>query len=130
MRILRALVILVLTSTVLLCVAVYLLAFWPLRDKHPLPTMPTDAGLVITGARIYPAPDAPAIVNGTIVAQGGKITAVGTNVAIPAGAKIIACHGCIVTAGFWNAHVHFTQRKWSGRNGSPRRSFSPRWRTC
>ena len=81
--------------------------------------MPTDAGLVITGARIYPAPDAPAIVNGTIVAQGGKITAVGTNVAIPAGAKIIACHGCIVTAGFWNAHVHFTQRKWSGAEWKP-----------
>jgi imidazolonepropionase-like amidohydrolase len=33
-------------------------------------------------------------------------------VPVPAGAQVIRCDGCVVTAGFWNAHVHFTQAKW------------------
>ena len=114
MRILKALVILFLTCAVLLCAAIYLLGFWPLRDKHPQPAMPSDGGLAITGARIYTTPDAPVIANGTVVTRGGKIIAVGENIPVPADAKVIPCHGCVVTAGFWNAHVHFTQRKWSG----------------
>ncbi len=64
--------------------------------------------LAIVGARIYPAPGAPAIVDGTVVVHGGRIVAVGprTRVEIPAGTATIDAHGAVVTAGFWNSHVH------------------------
>jgi hypothetical protein len=40
--------------------AFYWLAYWPLRDKHPA-SAPARGVLVITGARIYRSPDAPAM---------------------------------------------------------------------
>jgi imidazolonepropionase-like amidohydrolase len=118
MRILKAFVILVLTCAVLLCAAVYMLGFWPLRDKHPAP-QPTHGTLAITGARIYISPDAPAIAHGTIVMTDGRISAVGENIPVPANAQLLPCANCVVTAGFWNAHVHFTERKWSGAEWKP-----------
>ena len=36
-----------------------------------------------------------------------------TQVAVPADATIVPCDHCVVTAGFWNTHVHFTEPKWS-----------------
>jgi imidazolonepropionase-like amidohydrolase len=93
--------------------AFYWLAYWPLRDKHPA-TAPARGVLVITGARIYGTPDAPAIEDGTIIVRDGKIAAVGERLSVPAEAQVITCKGCAVTAGFWNAHVHFTEPKWAG----------------
>lgn len=71
--------------------------------------------LVLSGARIYPAPDAPAIQDGTVVVENGKIVAVGEKgkVTVPANAHLIDCTGRTVLAGFWNSHVHFTEPKWS-----------------
>ncbi len=66
------------------------------------------ADLALVGARIYPAPGAPPIDNGTILLRGALIVAVGpsSNVKIPKDAKVIDCKGLFVTAGFWNSHVH------------------------
>ncbi len=36
-----------------------------------------------------------------------------TRFEIPAGATLLPCNHCVVTAGFWNAHVHFTEPKWN-----------------
>ena len=52
----------------------------------------------ITGARIVPVSAAP-IDNGTVVLSGGVITAVGTNVTVPAGAITIAGKGLNVYPG-------------------------------
>jgi imidazolonepropionase-like amidohydrolase len=52
----------------------------------------------ITGARIVPVSSAP-IDNGTVVFSGGVITAVGTNVTVPAGAITIAGNGLTVYPG-------------------------------
>jgi imidazolonepropionase-like amidohydrolase len=68
--------------------------------------------LAIRDARIYPSPDAPPIERGTILVYDGRITAVGTGIEIPPDAKVISGAGHVVTAGFWNAHVHFTETKW------------------
>jgi imidazolonepropionase-like amidohydrolase len=93
--------------------AVYVFSFWPLRDPHPA-LIPARGVLAITGVRIYVSPDAPAIARGTVLLRDGKVAAVGEQVELPAGAEVLPCDGCVVTAGFWNAHVHFTERKWSG----------------
>ncbi|MGA8603559.1 MAG: amidohydrolase family protein [Thermoplasmata archaeon] len=75
------------------------------------------ASLAIRNARILPSPDAPAIEPGTILVRDGRIVAVGPELVIPSDARVIPGEGRVVTAGFWNAHVHFTEPKWR----SPRR---------
>jgi imidazolonepropionase-like amidohydrolase len=64
--------------------------------------------LVLVGAKIYPSPNEPAIENGSVLVHDGRILAVGPSAAIkvPRGATIIDCKGLVVTAGFWNSHVH------------------------
>jgi len=100
---------------VLAACAVSILVFWPRRVAHP-PLRLTQGTLAIQHARIYTSPTDPAISDGTIVLQDGRILAVGTGLAIPAGATIVPCDHCTVTAGFWNAHVHFTEPKWTASN--------------
>src|SRR5450432_557265 len=66
------------------------------------------ADLALTGAKIYPSPSEPAIENGSIVVHDGHIVAVGPSatIKVPRDAKVIDCKGLVVTAGFWNSHVH------------------------
>lgn len=58
--------------------------------------------VAIVGGKVYPVSGAP-IENGTVVIINGRITAVGTNVAVPAGAQRIDATGKIVTPGFVNS---------------------------
>ncbi|HJQ10639.1 MAG TPA: amidohydrolase family protein [Gemmatimonadaceae bacterium] len=58
--------------------------------------------VAIVGGKVYPV-SGPAIENGTVVITNGRITAVGTNVPIPAGAQRIDATGKIVTPGFVNS---------------------------
>jgi imidazolonepropionase-like amidohydrolase len=64
--------------------------------------------LALVGAKIYPSPSEPAIENGSILVHDGRIVAVGSSAAIkvPRSATVIDCIGLVVTAGFWNSHVH------------------------
>ena len=64
-------------------------------------TLPAQT-VAITGGTVYPV-SGPAIKNGTVVIVNGKITAVGANVAVPAGAKKIDATGKWVTPGFINS---------------------------
>jgi len=56
-----------------------------------------------------------------VVVEGTQIAAVGTSQEIeaPTGARVIDCPGTTLTAGFWNSHVHLTERKWSGAQEIP-----------
>jgi imidazolonepropionase-like amidohydrolase len=66
------------------------------------------ADLALTHVRIYPSPSAAPIPDGTILIHDGRIAAVaaGGAVRVPRDAERIDLHGCTVTAGFWNNHVH------------------------
>lgn len=66
------------------------------------------ADLALVGAKIYPSPTSPAIEDGVVVVRDGKIAAVGARakVKVPAGAQVQDLKGAVVTAGFWNSHVH------------------------
>jgi len=92
--------------------AVWLVAYYPRHGSHP-PLRLAKGTLAIEHARIYVSPTDQPIEEGTILVQDGVIAAVGEHVTVPPGAQIIACDHCIVTAGFWNTHVHFTEPKWS-----------------
>jgi len=108
----RRLSIAALSVTAVLAVAFYGLVFWPLRNPHPLVRLGTGL-LAIRDAKIYPSPDEPPLERATILVRDGRVSAVGTDISIPPGAQVIPCDHCVVAAGFWNAHVHFTERKWS-----------------
>lgn len=58
--------------------------------------------VAITNGKIYPI-SGPVIERGTVVIQNGKIAAVGANVAVPAGARVIDATGKIVTPGFMDS---------------------------
>lgn len=57
--------------------------------------------LVLHGAR-----------NGAVVIENDTIGACGAAGAVPGGADVLDCSGCTIVPGFWNAHVHFFERKW------------------
>jgi len=100
-----------------IAVVVAVSAFWavfiyPCRDPHPLLQL-THGTLVLRHARIYIDPGAPAIDDGTLLIRDGLIAAVGKQIVIPADATEIPCNACVVTAGFWNTHVHLTEPKWN-----------------
>jgi imidazolonepropionase-like amidohydrolase len=64
--------------------------------------------LALVGAKIYPSPTEGAIEDGSILVHDGRIVAVGPSAAfrVPHDATVIDCKGLVVTAGFWNSHVH------------------------
>jgi len=108
----RRLSIAALSVAAALAVVFYGLVFWPLRSPHPLVRL--SAGLIaIRDARIYSSPDEPPLERATVVVRDGRVSALGTDISIPPGAQMIPCDHCVLTAGFWNAHVHFTEPKWS-----------------
>jgi imidazolonepropionase-like amidohydrolase len=75
--------------------------------------------LAIRDAKLYPSPDAPPIDRGTVLVRNGRIVAVGDGVSIPSEARVMPGEGRVVTAGFWNAHVHFTEAKWRSSARKP-----------
>jgi imidazolonepropionase-like amidohydrolase len=64
------------------------------------PVTAIRAGTLIDGTGAAP------LKNAVILVQGGRITATGTNVAVPGGAAVIDLSGFTVLPGFVDAHVH------------------------
>ncbi|MDP9204235.1 MAG: amidohydrolase family protein [Gemmatimonadota bacterium] len=78
--------------------------------------MPAAAQTIaITGGKVYPV-SGPPIENGTVIITNGRITAVGANVAIPAGAQHIDATGKIVTPGFVNSSTQLGVQEVSAVN--------------
>src|SRR5580704_8086268 len=77
--------------------------------------------LALVGGAIYVSPTAEPIPNGVVLIRGGKISAVGSRAAVqvPATFQSLDCSGRTITAGFWNSHVHFFERKWTNAAAIP-----------
>jgi len=80
-----------------------------------------EGATLLRAARIYTAPDQPPIEDGAILVRDGRILAVGPADAIATrGAlEFAGCDGGIVTAGFQNSHVHFTEEKFADAETRP-----------
>jgi imidazolonepropionase-like amidohydrolase len=102
----------VLIVFVVACAGIWLIEFYPRHGSHP-PLKLARGTLAIEHAKIYVSPTVPPIDDGTVLVRDGLIAAVGSQVAVPADATIVPCDHCVVTAGFWNTHVHFTEPKWA-----------------
>ncbi len=78
-----------------------LLVFFAVLQSHA-------SDLALVGAKIYLSPSDPPIESGTILLHSGQILSVGpiAEIKVPRGTTVIDCKGLVVTAGFWNSHVH------------------------
>jgi imidazolonepropionase-like amidohydrolase len=94
-----------------MCLALGLAGCRAPSASNPAPTEQSGAGktLAIVGARIYTSPTEAPIADGVVVMTGATINAVGRRdqVRVPDQATVLDGTGLTVTAGFWNAHVHF-----------------------
>jgi imidazolonepropionase-like amidohydrolase len=75
--------------------------------------------IAITHASVYSTPRAPVLRDATVLIRSGIIASVRQHQRIPEGVQTISCTGCVVLAGFWNAHVHFTEPKWNDAAHQP-----------
>jgi imidazolonepropionase-like amidohydrolase len=77
--------------------------------------------VALVGATIYVDPAQEPMTNGDVLIADGKIVAVGVHGQsdIPPSAQLLDCSGRTITAGFWNCHVHFAERKWADAANIP-----------
>jgi cytosine/adenosine deaminase-related metal-dependent hydrolase len=89
-------------------------------------TVAFSQSLALVGGTIYVSPTEEPIRNGVVLIQGGKIAAVGSRalVQLPQTVQTLDCSGLTITAGFWNSHVHFFERKWANAATIPARELS------
>ena len=74
-----------------------------------IPASASDEFLLISADKIYTAPDAQPLLNGSVLVGNGRIASVAderSRISIPAGTHTSDCRG-VVVAGFQNSHVHF-----------------------
>jgi imidazolonepropionase-like amidohydrolase len=95
---------------------VVLIVFALLMSCATAAPAPPQRVTALVGGRVLPSPQAAAIADGVVLVEGAAITAVGSraSVRVPEGATVIDCSGGVVTAGFWNSHVHFTGPQFRG----------------
>ena len=81
---------------------------------------PSDYSALV-GATIYVSPTEPPIRDGVVLIQNEKIVAVGPRpqMQFPESARVLDCFGLTITAGLWNSHVHFFERKWTDAANIP-----------
>ncbi len=85
-----------------------------------------EGATLLTAARLYVAPDAPPVDDAAILIIDGKIAAAGPAKDVAAGgaARLTACDGGTVTAGFQNSHVHFIEPKFERAKERPAAELS------
>jgi len=82
--------------------------------------------LALVDGTIYASPTEAPIAGGVVLIQDEKIAAVArrTQVQVPSTAQVLDCSGGTITAGFWNNHVHFFERKWANAAEIPAAELS------
>jgi len=71
------------------------------------------ADLLLTGARVWPSPDAPVGEPTVVLVRDGVVRQVGGDAPVAPDVPRLDLAGRVVTAGFTNCHVHLTERVWA-----------------
>ena len=71
--------------------------------------------MALVGGLVYTTPTDEPIRDGAILVRDGKIVAVAkrASLRVPPDTEVVDCRGLTITAGLWNSHVHFLERKWA-----------------
>src|SRR5207302_4691124 len=67
-----------------------------------------DQTIVLKAARMFDGKSKTLVQNGVVIVQGDKIVDVGSNLPVPAGAKVIDLGDVTLSPGFMDAHTHLT----------------------
>src|SRR5213595_3283928 len=67
-----------------------------------------DQTIVLKGARMFDGKSKALVQNGVVIVQADKIVDVGSNLPVPAGAKVIDLGDVTLSPGFMDAHTHLT----------------------
>ena len=104
----------------LLAFVVALLLIFLALAARATPANPSGDIALVNG-KVYPTPQAAPMLDAVVLIHDGKIVAVGKDneVQIPKSAFIVECGGRVITAGFWNSHVHFTEDVWHDAATAP-----------
>ncbi len=81
---------------------------------------PSDYSALV-GATIYVSPFEEPVRDGFVLIQGEEIVSVGARAQMqfPETAHVLDCFGLTITAGLWNSHVHFFERRWADAAAIP-----------
>ena len=73
-----------------------------------------DGSFALVGARIIDGTTGPALPDGTVIVQNGRITAVGAraSIAVPAGMRTIDVRDKTIIPGLWDMHAHVALPEW------------------
>lgn len=85
------------------------------------PLNSSNGDLALVGGTIYASPTEEPIRDGVVLIHDGKIAALGSRASlkVPPAVQSLDCSGLTITAGFWNSHVHFFERKWANAAAIP-----------
>lgn len=107
-----------LAHTLALC-----LAAGPAGAQAPAqaPAAPASAPWLLHAARLYIAPDQPPLQDAAVLVRGATIVSIGRRgeLQAPPGTPVSGCSGPVVTAGFYNSHVHLLGPVWADAAGQP-----------
>ncbi len=80
-----------------------------------------SGNIALVGAKVYSSPTATPVEDAVILIRDGKIAQIGKpgTVKLPGSVQVIDCRGKVITAGFWNSHVHFTEDVWNNAGSAP-----------
>jgi imidazolonepropionase-like amidohydrolase len=84
-------------------------AAFHMPTPHPVPKTflaPPDQIVVIKAGKLYDAPSGKLISNQVVVIHGDRIAEVGSDLPVPAGARVIDLGKAVVLPGMIDAHVH------------------------
>lgn len=72
--------------------------------------------LLLRNARVWARARGPVSGGQDVLVRDGRVAAVGDTLRGESGVREVDLEGRVVTAGFWNCHVHLTERVWSRRS--------------
>jgi len=89
---------------------------------------PANETMVLRGDKVYLSPDQPPLTNAAVIVRGGRIVGVMPVAELPGNspAPHATCSGPVVTAGFYNSHVHLLGPPWDKAAAMPRAQLEER----
>jgi len=89
-------------------VSVWFFIFLSILKLGVLPLSANDQVVALKAARLFDGKSRMLVQNGVVIVQGDKIIDAGSNVTIPADAKVIDLGDATLAPGFMDAHTHIT----------------------
>lgn len=95
----------------------------PIPEPLPPRTEQPRGVVAVVNARLYPVSSEP--LTGTMLVEGGRITAIGPDVAVPPGAGVVDAAGMTVMPGIFESHSHMGFKQlWEPSTGSNNNELS------